>query len=42
MEKERQDVVALAGDANAVDAAAARALRLLESLPPDGESEQSR
>ena len=42
VEKERQDVVALAGDANAVDAAATRALRLLKSLPPDGENEQSR
>lgn len=42
VEKERQDVAALAGDANAVDAAAARALRLLKSLPPDRENEQSR
>ena len=41
VEKERQDVAGLAGDANAVDAAAARALRLLESLPPDGEVQQS-
>jgi hypothetical protein len=42
VEKERQDVAVLAGDANAVDAAAARALRLLESLPPDGEIQQPR
>ena len=41
VEKERQDVAGLASDANAVDAAAARALRLLESLPPDGEVQQS-
>jgi len=37
VEKERQDVAGLAGDANAVDADAARALRLLDALPPDGE-----
>jgi tetratricopeptide (TPR) repeat protein len=35
--RERQEVAGRAGDANAVDAAAARVLRLLDSLPPEGD-----